>query len=133
MNKVIDSIVWSNFYLNNFCSRFVLWWRSFFCRAATVIYLSLLRKNGLYGNISSRTCYFWACRNINRSGKKLQNWFLIVVEKYEKESSGKLVQHLSWSMNSFKCFFRCTYVWQTSKFFCVLRVSLDNKLAFLSW
>lgn len=38
--------------------RLVLWWGGFLCRAATVFYLSLLWKNGLYGDISSGTCYF---------------------------------------------------------------------------
>lgn len=46
---------------------FVLWWESFLCRAATVLYLSLLWKKGLYRDISSQICCFWTCRNINRS------------------------------------------------------------------
>ena len=61
--------------------RFVLWWGSLLRRTATVFYLSLLWKNGLYGDISSRTCYFWTRRNINRSGK----W-----SSFVSKSSGKV-------------------------------------------
>lgn len=83
-------------------SRFVLWWRSFLCRTATVFYLSLLWKDGLYRNISSRTCCFWTCRNINRGGKLLQHFF-ITVKAYENFSSRNWVYFFPWSVCSFKC------------------------------
>lgn len=53
--------------------RALLWWWSIHSRPASVLYLSLLWKNGLYRVSASRACSIWAQWSFHWSGKFFQS------------------------------------------------------------